>query len=140
MVEGFVLVDAEVGWTHGGSGWWIVRLEYDLEPEYTRRLTVTLQNGRDGPIANVSISGVTSFRVQDEREMHDFAVRLRREGVASGMFYTVTKSGYLSDFGGGVSAAANPQTHYIVVAEDDCLEFIGPAWASDFQIEITCAA
>ena len=137
MVEGFSLVDAEVGWTHGGRGWWITRIEYDLEPDYTRMLTVTMHNGRGGPNAKVSISGVTTFRVQNEREMHDFAVALHREGAPSGMFYTVNKSGYLSDFEGGVSSIAKPQTHYILFAEEDCLEFIAPAWARDLRIEVT---
>ncbi|WP_421935815.1 hypothetical protein [Phenylobacterium sp.] len=136
MVEGFRQIDAEVGWRCGVAGWWIVRVEYDLHPEFTRKLTVTLQNGRDGECATVSVSGVTSFRVQNEREMHDFGLRRQAEGVASGMFFKVSKSGYLSDFDGGVSATAKPQTHYILFAEDDCLEFIGPAWARDFRIEI----
>lgn len=136
MVEGFTLLDTEVGWTRGGGGWWIVRIEYDLEPEFTEKLTVTLQAGRGGEIVKIVISGITSFRVQNEREMHEFWIRCESEGVAPGMFYSVRNSGYLSDFDEGVSATAKAQKHYILSAEEDCLEFIGPAWGRDLRIEI----
>lgn len=136
MVEGFALVDAELGWTGGGSGWWVVRIEHDLEPHFTRSLRITLQQGRDGATATVLISGATTFRVQNEREMHDFWLARHNEGIAQGMFYTVKSSGYLGDFDGGVSATAQPQKHYILSAEEDCVEFIGPGWGHDLRIEI----
>lgn len=138
MIEGFAVIDADVGWHPSDpKGWEIVGVEYGLEPEFTRRLEVTLQRGRGGERARVLISGATSFRLQHERDMVSYWAQAHKEGVPSGMFYTVRKSGYLDDLShGGVSAAAKPQTHYLLSADADCVEFVGPAWGSKLSIEV----
>jgi hypothetical protein len=136
MAKGFRLVDAEVGWRpRNAEGWWIARVEATL----TRPKTVTLvMQQSEGEVATVTLTGITSFRVQDEREMVDYWQQMQAEGVARGRFYTIETSDYLNDLAGGVSPLAHQQVQYLVLAEEECVDFLGPGWGViPMKIDIT---
>lgn len=138
MAKGFKLIDADIGWRpKDPRGWWIERVEASFAAPKT--LTISMYCGQAGSeeAATIKLIGFTSFRVQHEREMVDYWQQMRAEGVAQGLFYAVETSDYLNDLAGGVSPLAHPQVHYLMVAEDECLDFLGPDWATPLSIEVT---
>lgn len=141
MAKGFKLIDADIGWRpKQPGGWCIERLEANLTGSKT--LTISMYCGWAGSeeTATIKLTGFTSFRVQNEREMVDYWRQMRAEGVAQGLFYTVENSDYLNDLAGGVSPLAHPQVHYLMVAEEECLDFLGPDWATPMSIDVTFGA
>jgi hypothetical protein len=126
MIQGFRLLDEELGWERpddwrpGEIGWEVLEVGLGL----TTGFDLHVELSRNGSRVRVVFKKPVCFRVQDSSDIVHYWQACAAENAQGGTFYLIEKSAFLDELSMGISAIGAPLKHFLIAGET-CVEVLG---------------